>query len=84
MIGVFDSGYGGLTILKDLLKQLPQYDYMYLGDNGRAPYGNHRTETLIQYGEQAVEHLFSQGCALIVIACNTKFKIMSRVGGGCL
>jgi len=71
MIGVFDSGYGGLTILKDLLKELPQYDYMYLGDNARAPYGNRSNETLIKYGEQAVEYLFEQGCALIIIACNT-------------
>ncbi len=71
MIGVFDSGYGGLTILKDLLKELPEYDYMYLGDNARAPYGNRNTETLIKYGEQAVEYLFAQGCSLIIIACNT-------------
>ena len=71
MIGVFDSGYGGLTILKDLLKELPEYDYMYLGDNARTPYGNRSTETLIKYGEQAVEYLFAQGCTLIIIACNT-------------
>lgn len=71
MIGVFDSGYGGLTILKDLLGELPEYDYMYLGDNARAPYGNRGTETLILFAEQAVEYLFDQGCSLIVIACNT-------------
>jgi len=71
MIGVFDSGYGGLAILKDLLKELPEYDYMYLGDNARTPYGNRSLETLILYGEQAVEYLFSQGCSLIIIACNT-------------
>lgn len=71
MIGVFDSGYGGLTILKDFLKDLPEYDYMYLGDNARAPYGNRSTETLIGFAEQAVEHLFAQGCALIIVACNT-------------
>jgi len=71
MIGVFDSGYGGLTILKDFLKDLPEYDYMYLGDNARAPYGNRDTQTLIHYGEQAVEYLFDQGCTLIIIACNT-------------
>ncbi len=71
VIGVFDSGYGGLTILKDFLKELPEYDYMYLGDNARAPYGNRSTETLIHFAEQAVEYLFDQGCALIIIACNT-------------
>ncbi len=71
MIGVFDSGYGGLTILKDFLKELPEYDYMYLGDNARAPYGNRSTETLIEFGEQTVEYLFEQGCTLIIIACNT-------------
>ena len=71
MIGVFDSGYGGLTILKEFLKELPSYDYMYLGDNARAPYGNRDHETLIKYGEQAVDHLFKNGCALIIIACNT-------------
>lgn len=71
MIGVFDSGYGGLTVLKDLLKELPDYDYMYLGDNARAPYGNRNTETLIGFGEQAVERLFAEGCVMIIIACNT-------------
>lgn len=71
MIGVFDSGYGGLTILKDLLKELPEYDYMYLGDNARAPYGNRSTATLIEYAEQAMDYLFNQGCTLILIACNT-------------
>ncbi len=71
MIGVFDSGYGGLTILKDLLHTLPEYDYMYLGDNARAPYGDRSLETLIKYGEEAVEYLFGQGCNLIIIACNS-------------
>ncbi len=71
MIGVFDSGYGGLTILKNFLKNLPEYDYMYLGDNARAPYGNRSTETLIGFAEQAVEYLFGQGCTLIIVACNT-------------
>lgn len=71
MIGVFDSGYGGLTVLKDLLKELPQYDYLYLGDNSRAPYGNHSPETIARFSEQAIEYLFRQGCPLIIIACNT-------------
>ena len=71
MIGVFDSGYGGLTILKELLKKLPQYDYFYLGDNARAPYGTRNKETIIQFAEEAVEYLFQQGCVLIIIACST-------------
>ena len=78
MIGVFDSGYGGLAILKDLLKELPQYDYMYLGDNARIPYGNRNTRTLIAYTEQAVEYLFAQGCTLIIIACNTASEKVLR------
>lgn len=71
MIGVFDSGYGGLTILKEFLKELPQYDYVYLGDNARTPYGNRDLETLNKYAEEAVEFLFKKGCTLIIIACNT-------------
>ena len=78
MIGVFDSGYGGLTILKDFLKELPEYDYLYLGDNARAPYGNRSTETLIGYASQAVEYLFEQGCSLIIIACNTASSTVLR------
>ncbi len=78
MIGVFDSGYGGLTILKDFLKELPEYDYMYLGDNARAPYGNRSMETLIGFGEQAVEYLFDQGCTLIIVACNTASSTVLR------
>ncbi len=71
MIGVFDSGFGGLTILKAFLKELPEYDYLYLGDNARAPYGNRSTEILKGFASQAVEYLFSQGCSLIIVACNT-------------
>lgn len=71
MIGVFDSGYGGLTVLKELLKELPQYDYLYLGDNARAPYGNLSTETLISFTDEIVEYLFEKGCKVIIIACNT-------------
>ncbi len=78
MIGVFDSGYGGLTVLKEFLKELPEYDYMYLGDNARAPYGNRSMETLISFGEQAVEYLFSQGCTLIIVACNTASSTVLR------
>ena len=70
-IGVFDSGYGGLTILDKIRKQLPQYDYMYLGDNARAPYGTRSFEVIYEYTLQAVEWLQAQGCRLIILACNT-------------
>lgn len=71
MIGVFDSGFGGLTIFKDIEKVLPKYDYIYLGDNARAPYGNHGQEVIYDYTKQAVDYLFAQGCSLIILACNT-------------
>lgn len=71
MIGVFDSGYGGLTILKEFLKDLPEYDYMYLGDNARAPYGNRSHEAVKSFAGEAVRFLFQQGCVLIIVACNT-------------
>lgn len=71
MIGVFDSGFGGLTILRDLRKALPQYDYLYLGDNARAPYGSRSFETIYRYTLQAVRELFNRGCPLVIIACNT-------------
>ena len=70
-IGVFDSGYGGLTILKELKKQLPQYDYIYLGDNARAPYGTRSFETVYEYTLEAVKWFFNQGCSLVILACNT-------------
>lgn len=70
-IGVFDSGYGGLTILKEIVKYLPGYDYIYLGDNARAPYGNRSYETVYRYTLQCVEWFFAQGCQLVVLACNT-------------
>ena len=70
-IGVFDSGYGGLTVFKELLKQLPQYDYIYLGDNARNPYGTRSFEVVYEYTWQAVRYLFDQGCQLVVLACNT-------------
>ncbi|MEJ7912723.1 MAG: glutamate racemase, partial [Chitinophagaceae bacterium] len=70
-IGVFDSGYGGLTVLRELIKGLPQYDYLYLGDNARAPYGNRSYETVYRYTLQCVEWLLHQNCPLIILACNT-------------
>ena len=70
-IGVFDSGYGGLTVLKEITRQLPQYDYIYLGDNARAPYGSRSYFVVYQYTLQAVNWLFSQGCQLVILACNT-------------
>ena len=71
MIGVFDSGLGGLTVLRAFLKRLPQYDYLYLGDSARAPYGNKSLEVIYEYTRQAVEFLFGRGCCLIILACNT-------------
>jgi glutamate racemase len=70
-IGVFDSGYGGLTILKEIVKKLPQYNYIYLGDNARTPYGNRSFETVHQYTQQCVEWFFNNGCNLVILACNT-------------
>ena len=70
-IGVFDSGYGGLTILHQMRQMLPQYDYLYLGDNARAPYGTHSFEVIYRYTLQAVEALFDRGCQLVILACNT-------------
>lgn len=71
MIGVFDSGVGGLTVLKHFIKDLPDYDYIYLGDNARVPYGNKSAETIYNYTCQAVEFLFSKNCQLVILACNT-------------
>jgi len=70
-IGVFDSGYGGLTVFKSIIKELPDYNYIYLGDNARAPYGDHSFEIVYQYTLQCVEWLFAQGCPLVILACNT-------------
>lgn len=70
-IGVFDSGYGGLTILHGIRQLLPQYDYLYLGDNARAPYGSRSFEVVYQFTRQAVLKLFEMGCHLVVIGCNT-------------
>lgn len=70
-IGVFDSGYGGLTVLKELVARLPQYDYTYLGDNARSPYGTRSFETVYHYTLECVQWLFRQGCPLVILACNT-------------
>ncbi len=70
-IGVFDSGYGGLTVLKEIVNKLPDYDYMYLGDNARAPYGNRSFDTVYQYTLDCVKWFFKQGCSLVILACNT-------------
>lgn len=70
-IGVFDSGYGGLTVLKEIIATLPQYDYIYLGDNARAPYGNRGFDTIHEYTWQCVQDLFKMGCPLVILACNT-------------
>lgn len=70
-IGVFDSGYGGLTVLKEIVKKLPEYDYIYLGDNARAPYGPRSYETVYEYTLQAVKWLFEKNCPLVILACNT-------------
>jgi glutamate racemase len=71
MIGVFDSGFGGLVVLREFLRVLPDYDYLYLGDNARIPYGTRSDRVVIRFTEQAVEYLFHQGCRLIVLACHT-------------
>jgi glutamate racemase len=70
-IGVFDSGYGGLTILKDFINVMPEYDFIYLGDNARAPYGSRSFEVVYEYTLQAVKKLFEMRCALVILACNT-------------
>lgn len=70
-IGVFDSGYGGLTVLKEIVNELPQYDYLYLGDNARAPYGSRSFEEVYQLTLECVKQLFDKGCHLVILACNT-------------
>ena len=70
-IGIFDSGYGGLTILHGIRQLLPQYDYLYLGDNARAPYGTRSFDVVYEFTRQAVERLFEMGCQLVVLGCNT-------------
>jgi glutamate racemase len=70
-IGVFDSGYGGLTVLREIVNMLPKYDYLYLGDNARSPYGTRSFETVYQYTLECVLKLFEEGCPLVILACNT-------------
>lgn len=70
-IGVFDSGYGGLTILRDIVKEMPGYDYLYLGDNARAPYGTRSFDIVYKFTLEAVKYLFGQGCRLVILGCNT-------------
>ena len=70
-IGVFDSGYGGLTVLSELKKVLPEYDFLYLGDNARSPYGNRSFDVVNEFTLEAVRYLFNQGCELVILACNT-------------
>lgn len=71
MIGVYDSGYGGLTVLRALRAALPGQDFVYLGDSGRAPYGGRDADTILDFAEQCVERLFEEGCPLVVVACHT-------------
>src|SRR5471030_2695957 len=70
-IGIFDSGYGGLTVFRSIFQQLPGYDYIYLGDTARAPYGNRSFQSIHQYTWECVQWLFAQGCPLVILACNT-------------
>lgn len=70
-IGIFDSGYGGLTVFRSIFQQLPDYDYIYIGDTARAPYGNRSFQTIHQYTWECVQWLFKQGCPLVILACNT-------------
>lgn len=70
-IGVFDSGYGGLTILREMRREMPEYDFLYLGDNARAPYGTRSFDVVYRFTLEAVEYLFAQGCHLVILACNT-------------
>ena len=78
MIGFFDSGLGGLTVLKEAIKILPQYSYVYLGDNARTPYGNRSQETIYQFTLEGVKKLFEKGAELIILACNTSSSASLR------
>ena len=70
-IGIFDSGYGGLTIYDEIKRLLPEYDYIYLGDNARTPYGTRSFDIVYEFTREAVRYLFAQGCQLVILACNT-------------
>ncbi|MGC3991840.1 MAG: glutamate racemase [Chthoniobacteraceae bacterium] len=77
-IGVFDSGYGGLSVLRELRHALPQFDYTYLGDSGRAPYGGRDLETILDFAEQCTELLFAEGCRVVIVACHTVSSVALR------
>jgi len=77
-IGVFDSGYGGLSVLRQLRRTLPQFDYTYLGDSGRAPYGGRDLETILDFAEQCTELLFAEGCRVVIVACHTVSSVALR------
>ena len=77
-IGVFDSGFGGLQILKHIVKELPEYNYIFLGDTARVPYGNRSQETIFNFTTQAVNFLFKENCQLVICACNTASSIALR------
>jgi len=77
-IGVFDSGFGGLAVLREFVKKLPQYDYICFGDTARAPYGGHSAEVVYNFTHSAVEFLFRQGCPLIILACGTASSVALR------
>ena len=78
MIGFFDSGFGGLTILKEVRKTLPAYSFVYLGDNARTPYGSHSAETIYSYTVEGIDELFRRGAELVILACNTASAVALR------
>ena len=78
-IGIFDSGYGGLTILHGIRQLLPQYDYLYLGDNARAPYGARSFDVVYEFTRQAVVRLFEEGCQLVILGCNTERRVLGII-----
>lgn len=78
MIGVFDSGYGGLTIFRQLIQTFPDHSFIYLGDNGHAPYGNKSVKEIIAYTKQGVDELFRRGCVLVILGCNTASAVALR------
>ena len=77
-LGVFDSGFGGLTVLKEIIRALPELDTIYLGDNARAPYGNRSGETITEFTKQGVDFLFKKGCGLVILACTTASALALR------
>jgi glutamate racemase len=86
-VGVYDSGFGGLTVLRQLRRRLPELDYVYLGDSGRAPYGGRDVDTLLDFSEQCVERLLGEGCRVVLVACHTVScvalrHLQQRYGGG--